>query len=302
MLETEQVKEKEKEIPEESVNEFASAEEQETDEERETVEQKESATATAAEMADTELEAMFRAGVHFGYSRSRRHPKMAPYLFGVRNNIEIFDLVKVRVALQRALQFLTDLGKSQRTVLFVATKPSLNALLEAAAREINMPYVTERWLGGTLTNFKIIRSRVDRLITLKKQKESGELARYTKKERVELDREAGRLERHFGGIETLRELPAALVVVDAEENRTAVREAVRTRIPVVAIVNVDCNPSQVSYPIPGNDAAPSSVEYLLKRIVAAYKEGGAAASNLGSAASEIASAVPDATTGAERML
>lgn len=256
----EQIKEKE------TSDEFMPAEVQEN-----------TTVAPLVEEADAELEAMFRAGVHFGYSRSRRHPKIAPYLFGVRNNVEIFDLVKVRTALRRALQFVGELGKNQRTILFVATKPSLARFLETVARETGMPYVVERWLGGTLTNFKVIRSRVDRLIALKKQKESGELVRYTKKERVEFDRETGRLERHFGGIETLRELPAALIAVDSEEERTAVREAARMHIPVVAIVNVDCDPSQVSYPIPGNDAAPSSVEYLLGRVVAAYQEGRASA-------------------------
>jgi small subunit ribosomal protein S2 len=222
---------------------------------------------------DAELETMFRAGVHFGYSRSRRHPKMAPFLFGIRNNVEIFDLVKVRSQLAAACEFVEALGRSGQTLLFVGTKPSLRHLVETAAREIAAPYVYERWLGGTLTNFKIIKGRVDRLAELKRQKASGELERYIKKERLMLQRDLDRLERHFGGLASLQHLPAALVIVDSGEERTAVREAARMRIPVVGILNVDCDPSQVTYPIPANDAAPSSVSYILERLVAAYKAG-----------------------------
>lgn len=230
-----------------------------------------------AEKIDKELEAMFRAGIHFGYSRSRRHPKMAPYLFGIRNNVEIFDLEKVRAQLFRAMQFLEQLGQQRKTILFVGTKPSLRQLTEKTARAVEMPYVSTRWLGGTLTNFKIIRQRVERMSDLKRQHTESALDRYTKKERLLFNRELTMLERRFGGLETMTALPMALVIVDSGEEATAMREAARMHIPTVAIMNVDCDPSKATYAIPANDAAPSSVAYILDKFSESYKKGKLAA-------------------------
>lgn len=229
--------------------------------------------AAQTEKADKELEAMFRAGLHFGYSRSRRHPKMAPYLFGIRNNVEIFDLEKTRVQLIRAMQFLEQLGQQRKTALFVGTKPSLRGIVEKTARTIAMPYVSERWLGGTLTNFKIIQQRVERMNDLKRQHADGALHRYTKKERLLFNRELAALEKHFGGIGTMTALPAALVVIDPGEEATAMREAARMRIPTVAVMNVDCDPSKATYPVPANDAALSSVEYIFEKFAKSYAKG-----------------------------
>lgn len=220
-----------------------------------------------------ELETMFKAGVHFGYSRSRRHPKMEPYIFGLRNNVEVFDLEKVKDKLQAAEEFLKDLASEKKMILFVGSKPPIADIVQRLVKEINMPYVNNRWLGGLLTNFKILRGRMDYFEDLKQKKLSGELVKYTKKEQHDFEKEIGKLENKFGGFVSLRSLPAAVVIVDPKEESTAVKEATQLNIPIVGILNSDSNPEKITYLIPANDAAPASVEYVLSALVRAYKEG-----------------------------
>jgi len=222
---------------------------------------------------DKDIEDMFRAGVHFGYSRSRRHPNMNQYIFGLRNNVEVFDLEKVSDQLRHAEDFLSTIKAEGKTVLFVGTKASIAHLVEKAAREVEAPYVNNRWLGGLLTNFKVLRSRMDYFEDLKKKKTSGELAKYTKREQHEFEKEIAKLEKKFGGFVGLRALPAALVIVDVKEEKTATKEAIQLSIPRIGILNSDSNPEEATYPIPANDAAPASVEYLLNKLVDAYKKG-----------------------------
>ncbi len=220
-----------------------------------------------------ELEEMFIAGVHFGYSRSTRNPKMNPYLFGLRNNVEIFDLEKTQDCLDRAKKFLGELAKSGKKILVVATKPGMRKLAEQAGRELGMPYVTERWLGGILTNFKVVRERVDYFVGLKQKKSSGELNKYTKKEISRINKELLRLERFLSGLETLTSMPGALLIIDPKKEKTAFREARQMLIPVIAVLNSDSDPTGIAYPIPANDASIASVKYLLDFLIKAYKAG-----------------------------
>ncbi len=223
--------------------------------------------------SEGELEEMFKAGAHFGYSRSSRNPKMKRFLFGLRNNVEVFDLDKTKKKLDEAKEFAKNLGKEGKPILFVGTKPEIKDLLKKYANEADMPYVTERWLGGTLTNFGEIKKRRDYMEDLMSKRDSGELEKYTKKERLQISRKIARLMQYFSGLEKLRTLPSALVAVDTRKESIAVEEAKKTRIPVIGIMNSDCDPDDAAYPIPANDNSVSSVEYFLRAIVEAYKNG-----------------------------
>ncbi len=230
---------------------------------------------------DRELEAMFQAGVQFGYSRSRRHPSMSDFMHGFKNNIEIFDLEKTREALEGAENFLRKIGEEGKNVLWVGTKPSTKALIEKYAKSLAHSYVAGRWIGGTLTNSKIIRDRIKYFDDLKKKRESKELEKYTKKEKLKIAREIKALEEKFSGIENLKNDVGAMIIVDPKEEKTALSEARRMSIPVIAILSSDNDLSKVAHPIPGNDSASSSLDYLLGKLTAAYREG-ASKSNLNS--------------------
>lgn len=214
---------------------------------------------------------MFKAGVHFAYSKTKRNPKMSFYIYGVKNNIEIFDLEKTEDRFVFALDFLKKSAEEKKQILFVGTKPGISDIVKRAAEELNMPYVSSRWLGGTLTNFKAIRGRVNEYEKLKNDIETNNLQRYTKKERVKINKDFIKMEKNFKGISLLSSFPAVLIVVDPKEEDTAIREAKRVKIPVIAIMSSDCDPTEIDYPIPANDAAVKSVEYLINRIVKEYK-------------------------------
>lgn len=223
--------------------------------------------------ADAKIEEMFKAGIHFGYSRSSRHPKMKDFLFGLRNNVEIFDLEKTNEMLERAKEFMASLGKEKKKFILVGTKTEAKGIVEKFAKEINMPYVIERWLGGTLTNFKGIRDRINHMRDLENKKEAKELEKYTKKEQLEIEREIIRLRNYLGGLVDMENLPSALLVVDSKKEKNAVKEANDVKVPVVAVINTDCDPKIADYPIPANDNSRTSIEFLLKELAEAYKEG-----------------------------
>lgn len=221
--------------------------------------------------AGKELEEMFMAGVHFGYSRQSRHPKMKPYLFGLRNNIEIFDLEKTLACLKKAEEFLKNLSQEEKKILIVSTKPGMRQLVEGAAKELKMPYASERWLGGILTNFRAIRDRVDYFMSLRQKKATGELNKYSKKEVGRFTKELSRLEKFMLGLEPLTSLPSALIIIDPKKEKTALREAKQKGIPIIAVLNSDSDPTGINYPIPANDTSLASVKYLLNQLVKAYK-------------------------------
>ncbi len=238
---------------------------------------KEAQNPQLAAPADPEIEEMFRAGLHFGYSRTRRHPKMKPYIFGLRNNIEVFDLDKIRVKLREAEEFLKKVVQNGGVVLLVGSKPSAASLIEKAGEELGMPYSAKRWPGGLLTNFEVIRKRLDHLEDLKIKKASGELNKYTKKEQLILGDEIKKLEQKFAGLTSLKKVPEAVLIVDPKEEKTATHEVNKLGLKTVGIMNIDCDPDTVTYPIPANDSAHSSIKYILNRLVGALKDGLAAA-------------------------
>lgn len=229
---------------------------------------------TTSTDSKTLIERLFAAGAHFGFSKSRRHPSVKPYLFGNKLGTDIFDLEKTARLLEEAKQVLTTAGTEGKTVLFVATKDEVSALVKKAAERAEMPYVTNRWIGGVLTNFGEIKKRIARLLSLTTEGESGELERkYTKKERVLLNRELQKLDFNFGGIKTLERPPQMLLVVDPRHDHIAVKEAMESKIPVIGLMSSDSDISQVTYPVLLNDALQASVALGLEELVTAYLAG-----------------------------
>ena len=219
------------------------------------------------------VDALFSVGAHFGFVKSRRHPSAKPFIFGIKNKIEIFDLEKTSSALHSALAFVETLGSRNATMLFVSGKNEAKKAITDTATGLNQPYVAGRFIGGTLTNFSEIKKRVDKLEMLVSQKEKGELVKYTKKERLLIDREIDRLREFFFGLSVMKKLPDAVFVVDSKKESIAVKEAQKMSIPVVSLSGTDNNLSEVDFPIPANDASKASIEYFLKEIAKSYKAG-----------------------------
>ncbi len=219
----------------------------------------------------TNVQALFDAGAHFALPRARRHPSASKFIFSTKDRTDIFDLTTTATHLEAAQEFLRSLAGKQ--ALFVGGKHEVLEMVKSAALRAGSPYVAGRWIGGTLTNFKNVRKRIDRLEKLMKDRESGELEKYTKKERLMIDREIEELLGRFGGLRSMVELPAALVVIDTRHENTAVREAVQLRIPVVGLASSDCDFSLVKYPIPANDTSVKSVRFVTDALADAYLEG-----------------------------
>lgn len=220
------------------------------------------------------VDALFKVGAHFGFSRSRRHATMKALVYGSKNKTDILDLTKTAPILESSLTFVSGLGAHGKTILFVGGKPEMKELVKETAETLSMPYIAGRWLGGTLTNFSEIKRRIKRMQELTGERDTGASAKkYTKKERVLFDREINRLEENFLGLNHMEKLPDALVVVDTRHESIAVSEASALNIPVVGIMNSDCDLSAAEYPIVGNDASKDTVAFFLSRIVEAYREG-----------------------------
>ncbi|MCD5381945.1 MAG: 30S ribosomal protein S2 [Candidatus Pacebacteria bacterium] len=220
------------------------------------------------------IERLFAAGAHFGFTKSRRHPTVVPYLFGSKQGTDIFDLEKTSVLLEEAKAALNEAGKAGKTVLFVGSKDEVATIVKQFAEQAEMPYVTNRWIGGMLTNFSEIKRRIARLTDLTEQGEQGELERkYTKKERVVIGRELEKLNFNFGGMKTLERLPQMLLVVDPRHNEIAVQEANDLNIPVVGVTSSDYNLRNLKHPVVVNDALQSSVTLVLEELTAAYTAG-----------------------------
>ena len=226
------------------------------------------------EKNQTLIERLFSVGAHFGFSRSRRHPTVTPYIFGNKQGTDIIDLEKTNELLATAQQFLVEAGKAGKTVLFVSTKEEIAQTVKGFAEKVEMPFVTNRWVGGMLTNFVEIKKRVARLAELVAQGESGELERkYTKKERVVIGRELEKLRYNFGGIQKMDRAPYAMIVVDTRHDAIAVAEANTLNIPVIGITSSDANLTKITYPIVVNDALQASIALVLEELVSAYKAG-----------------------------
>jgi small subunit ribosomal protein S2 len=214
-----------------------------------------------------ELMEMLEAGVHFGHERSKRNPKMEPFIFTQRNRISIIDLEQAQQKLAEATQFIFELcQKTSKEILFVGTKRQARDIVRKYAEHSNMPYVTKRWLGGTLTNFATILKSIEKLEELKSMSATSQWEKLTKKERAVINKEIDRLEQVLEGIKTMRTLPSAVFVIGAHNEKLAVHEARRMHIPVIGIVDTNANPALLDYPIPGNDDALRAIELVVGTI------------------------------------
>ena len=216
---------------------------------------------------------MLDAGVHFGHLARKWNPKMAPYIFDQKNGIHIIDLHKSIVKIDEAANVLRQLARSGRKILFVATKKQAKDIVAEKAAAVNMPYVTERWPGGMLTNFPTIRKAVKKMNTIDKMMEDGTFDTLAKRERLQITRQRAKLEKNLGSIKDLSRLPSALFVVDVQKEMNAVKEANRLNIPVIAMVDTCCDPTPIDYVIPANDDAAKSIAYIMDAVCGAIKEG-----------------------------
>jgi len=218
-------------------------------------------------------EELLEAGVHFGHLTKKWNPAMAPYIFMKRNDIHIIDLIKTQRLLDDACRVAKGLAKQGRKVLFVGTKKQAKEIIQSYADGVNMPYVTDRWLGGMLTNFTTVRKSIKKLQNIEKMETDGTFDLLQKKERLMLTREKIKLERVLHGVVEMKTLPGALFIVDIRKEHIAVAEAHKLNIPTIGIVDTNSNPNFVDFPIPGNDDAAKSIEVITKAITTAIKEG-----------------------------
>ena len=224
-------------------------------------------------MPRTNFQELLDAGVHFGHLARKWNPKMAPYIFDQKNGIHIIDLHKSIVKIDEAANVLRQLARSGRKILFVATKKQAKDIVAEKAAAVNMPYVTERWPGGMLTNFPTIRKAVKKMNTIDKMIEDGTFDTLAKRERLQITRQRAKLEKNLGSIKDLSRLPSALFVVDVQKEMNAVKEANRLNIPVIAMVDTCCDPTPIDYVIPANDDAAKSIAYIMDAVCGAIKEG-----------------------------
>ena len=224
-------------------------------------------------MAVVSMKQLLEAGVHFGHQTRRWNPKMAPYIYMERAGIYIIDLQKTVKKLEEAYNFVRDTSANGGTLLFVGTKKQAQDAVREEAERVGMYYVNARWLGGMLTNFKTMRTRIDRLQQLRKMQEDGTFDMLPKKEVIKLTGEIAKLEKYLGGVKEMRKLPSALFVIDPRKERNAIAEARKLRIPIVAIVDTNCDPDEVDYPIPGNDDAIRAIRLISATMANAVQEG-----------------------------
>lgn len=219
------------------------------------------------------VEAMFQAGAQYGYSKTRRHPSVSKYIYATKNKGDIINLEKTSELLDEAVLFIKNLGAQNKTVLFVGTKPEAKAVTKNIAESLSMPYVMERWIGGTLSNFTEIKKRIMELENYQKDTASGNLDKYTKKERVVMAKKMEKLARYYTGLLGLKKAPDALFIIDAKSEYIAATEARKSGIPVIALVNSDSNIKGIDFPVIGNDAAIPSIKFFAAAIAHAYKAG-----------------------------
>ena len=224
-------------------------------------------------MSVVSMKQLLEAGVHFGHQTRRWNPKMAEYIYMERNGIYIIDLQKTVKKLEEAYNFVRDIAANGQTILFVGTKKQAAEAVKEEASRVGMYYVNARWLGGMLTNFKTMRTRIDRLAQLKKMQEDGTFDMLPKKEVIKLMGEMDKLEKYLGGVKEMKELPGALFVVDSRKEKNAIAEARKLGIPIVAIVDTNCDPDEIDYVIPGNDDAIRAIKLISQTMANAVLEG-----------------------------
>ncbi len=222
---------------------------------------------------ETLIEQMFSAGAHYGYSKTRRHPSVSPFILATKNRTDIINLEKTTMMLNSAMEFVKELGAKNKTVLFVGTKPEAQDTITTIAMSLDMPYVVERWIGGTLSNFTEIKKRINSLENYRKDSAEGSLEKYTKKERVVMAKKMEKLSRYYSGLVGVKKTPDALFIIDTKAEHIAATEAKKYDVPVIALVNSDSNIKGIDYPIVGNDASIPSIKLFTTYIANAYKAG-----------------------------
>ncbi len=230
-------------------------------------------TGHAKENQGTLIEEMFAAGAHYGYGKTRRHPSLSSYIYATKNKTDIIDLEKTNLLLESAMEWVKKLGAKNGTVLFVGTKPEAKTTVKDTATSLNMPYVTERWIGGTLSNFTEIKKRIAELENYHKESAEGGLEKYTKKERVVMAKKMEKLSRYYSGLIGLKKAPDTLFIVDAKAEHIAATEARKSGVNVIALVNSDSNIKGIDYPIIMNDASIPSIKLFTNEVAKAYKAG-----------------------------
>ncbi|MEW6412151.1 MAG: 30S ribosomal protein S2 [Candidatus Zixiibacteriota bacterium] len=223
-------------------------------------------------MISPQIKELLEAGVHFGHQTRRWNPKMKPFIFGARNGIYIIDLHKTLDALEKAKMKVREVVGRGRSILFVGTKKQAKEVLEEEARRCGGYFVTERWLGGMLTNFNTIKNSIKKLKDIERMREDGTLEKFTKKERAQIENEAEKLTKVLGGIKEMNFLPGLVIVVDAKKEKIAVAEAAKLKIPIIGIVDTNADPDPIDFPIAGNDDAIKSIRVLIKHMVDAAVE------------------------------
>lgn len=219
------------------------------------------------------VDQMFAVGAHYGYSKTRRHPSVQTYICATKNKTDIIDLEKTSALLAEAEAFIKDLGSKNKMILFVGAKPEAKEIIKKVADSLNMPYVVERWIGGTISNFSEIKKRIAELETYNKENKDGGLEKYTKKERVVMAKKMERLAKYYSGLFNLKKAPDALFIVDSKKEHIAQTEAMKSSIPVVALVNSDTNIKNLDYPIVANDTGMPSIKFFTELVANAYKAG-----------------------------
>ena len=226
---------------------------------------------------NTHIEEMFKAGVQYGYSKSRRHPSTSGYVFATKNGTDIINIEKTEELFEKAIEAVSKFASSGKTILFVGTKAEAKQQIIEHALSLNMPYVSERWVGGTLTNFPEIKKRITKLLDLRDQKEKGGLDKYTKKEKLLIDREMEDMTKNFQGLTGITKTPDVMFVIDPKKEHIAVTEARKMNMPIIALLNTDCNLKNIEYPIVANDASVASIGFFISALKNAYNRGVAGA-------------------------
>jgi len=224
------------------------------------------------------IEKMFNAGVQYGYGKTRRHPSVSPFIYTTKNRTDIIDLEKTEIMLTQAMEFVKTLGAANKTVLFVGTKPEAKQAVKTVAESLNMPYVNERWIGGTISNFTEIKKRINELENYRKDVTTGGLDKYTKKERVVMAKKMEKLARYYSGLVGLKKAPDAIFIIDPKAEHIAFTEARKSGVMTIALANSDTNIKLLNYAIVGNDAAIPSISFFTNAFATAYKQGFGSAS------------------------
>jgi len=222
---------------------------------------------------DSQVKDLFKIGAHFGYSRARRHPSTGQFIFGYKNKTAVIDLSKSLDSLDKAAEFVSKVASEGKQILFVGTKNEVRPVVKSYAGFIGQPFVTERWIGGTFTNFKQIRSRINKMKDYRDKEKTGGLDIYTKRERTMIGIERIKMEKYFSGIEDMEKIPGAMFVVDSDFEKIAIAEAKQMNVPVIALSGSDCDIRLIDYPIIANDASKAAAEFFISALVEAYKDG-----------------------------